>query len=339
MARPTDGPAIKAFGRRRALALIAAAAGLPLLGSERAVAKPLVWHGVALGARSTITLCHADEAVARRLLKEVLAEVRRLEGIFSLYRADSAISRLNRLGRLEAPPPEMVELLARARTVSALTGGAFDATVQPLWRLYADHFARPAADPGGPAEDERQRALARVDYRALSIGSDAIAFDRPGMAVTLNGIAQGYITDRVAALLRRAGLDHVLIDLGEIRALGRHPDARPWRAGIAEPGGFGELLHEVTLEDRALATSAGAGTRFDPAGRHHHLFDPRSGRSTRHHASVSVLAPSATLADGLSTGFSSMSGEAIATVCRELLEVRAMVFERAQSPARSRGPA
>ena len=312
---------------------MAAAAGLPLLGgSRRAAAKPLVWRGLALGARARLTLYHPDEAEARRLLASVLAEVRRLEDIFSLYRAGSAISRLNRFGRLEAPPLEMVELLSQARTISALTGGAFDPSVQPLWRLYADHFARPDADPEGPPETARRRALALVDYRALRIGSDAIAFERPGMAITLNGIAQGYITDRVAALLRRAGLNHVLIDLGELRALGRHPEARPWRAGIAAPEAPGTLLQEVALEDRALATSAGTGTRFEPAGRHHHLFDPHTGRSARQHASVSVLAPSAALADGLSTGFSSMTTQAIAEVCRKLPDTTAISFDRMGRP-------
>jgi len=309
------------------LQITAAVAGASLLpGASSARTEPLVWRGTALGAASSVTLYHPDEAAARALLADALAEVRRLEGIFSLYRADSALSRLNRDGALVAPPLELVALLGQARAISELTGGAFDATVQPLWQLYAEHFAGPNADPAGPGPAEIAAALELVDYRALQVASRAIRFARPGMAVTLNGIAQGYITDRVADLLRRAGLDRVLIDLGEIRALGRHPDGRPWTAGIAKPDGGGAMLAELALDARALATSAPAGTRFEPSGRHHHLFDPRSGRSEQGFASVSVLAPTAALADGLSTGFSSLDLEEIGAVCRRLENVAAITL-------------
>lgn len=316
-----------ALSRRRAIQVTAALAGVGLLpAASRAALKPLVWRGTALGATSSLTLYHPDEEEARRLLESVLVEIDRLERVFSLYRADSAVSRLNRDGRLEAPPLELVELLGQARSVSELTDGAFDVTVQPLWRLYADHFARPDTDPNGPGQADLARALSLVDYRAVQVSGGALAFERPGMAVTLNGIAQGYITDRVATLLRRAGFDRVLIDLGEIRALGRHPDGRPWTAGIAHPEDRHRLLHELALEDRALATSAATGLRFEPSGRHHHLFDPRSGYSVRRYDSVSVLAPSAALADGLSTGFSGMEAQAVERVCNALPDVTAIVL-------------
>ena len=191
-------------------------------------------------------------------------EITRLERIFSLYRADSALSRLNRQGRLDAPPLELVELLAFSARVSAATGGAFDVTVQPLWDLYAGHFADPAADPAGPAE---RRSLPPWHWstgarsRSTPAGSH---FSRPGMAVTLNGVAQGYITDRIADLLRGRGFDNVLVELGEIRALGRHPDGTPWRAGIADPRNPSTVLLELPLADIALATSGGYGTWFDP---------------------------------------------------------------------------
>ena len=318
-----------ALSRRRAIQVTAAVAGVGLLPAPSgAAARPLIWRGTALGAASSLTLYHPDETEGRRILESALAEVRRLERVFSLYRADSAISRLNRDGRLEAPPLELVELLGQARSLSELTEGAFDVTVQPLWRLYADHFAHADAGSEGPKQAELDRALALVDYRALRVDSGLVAFERPGMAVTLNGIAQGYITDRIATLLRRAGLDRVLVDLGEIRAVGRHPDGRPWTAGIAQPGDRTKLLEELSLEDRALATSAGAGLAFERTGHHHHLFDPRSGRSTQQHASVSVLAASAALADGLSTGFSGIKAEAIAQVCRSVSEVTAILLDR-----------
>jgi thiamine biosynthesis lipoprotein len=296
----TETPAVT---RRRALAVFGAAAGVALAAAGgRAGAVPLfTWRGSALGAPSRITLAHPDRAAAERLFALCAAEIERLEALFSLHREDSEIARLNRDAALAAPSTDMTRLLAEARRFAALTGGAFDVTVQPLWRLHAEHFAR---HPGsaGPPEDAVAAALALVDWRAVEVADDRVALARPGMAITLNGIAQGYITDRVADLLRANGIDRVLIDLGETRALGEHPDARPWKIGLVDPFApetYGEV---VELVDRAVATSGSYGTRFSADGRHHHLFAPATGRSANHHASVSVLAASATVADALSTG-------------------------------------
>ncbi|MBF0332671.1 MAG: FAD:protein FMN transferase, partial [Alphaproteobacteria bacterium] len=128
---------IGSISRRRAIAVIAAAAGLPVFLAARGVNASLVrWEGTALGASASIALYHEDEAAAREMIAECVAEVARLEGIFSLYRADSALSVLNRQGSLDAPPAELLALMGEALRFSELTGGSFDPTVQPLWRLY-----------------------------------------------------------------------------------------------------------------------------------------------------------------------------------------------------------
>ena len=289
------------LSRRRFITISAAAAGFALSGGNAKAALHR-WRGSALGADAVILLAHPD---ATRLTDAAIAEIRRLEKIFSLYRPDSAVSRLNRDGTLADPPPELVALLAECRHFVEASGGAFDVTVQPLWRLYAEHFARPGADPAGP--QDIAHVLESVDFSAVEVDTARITLRKPGMAVTLNGIAQGYITDRVAGLLRRRGLDNVLVDLGETRALGRHPDGRPWRVGLARAG------RAVDLVDAAVATSGGYGTTFDGSGRHHHILDPTNGRSAGRYAAVSVTAPRATTADALSTALSVMPpGEAAA---------------------------
>lgn len=305
--------------RRRVITIAAAAAGLALVPGTGAAAgaadRRLRWSGRALGAETTIVLHHRDQAAAERLIALCLDEIGRLEAEFSLYRADSALRRLNRDGVLPAPSHDMVRLLAESRRFGRLTGGAFDVTVQPLWALYARHFATPGADPAGPGRAAVEDALRRINYRAVAIGPEAVTLRCPGMALTLNGIAQGYITDRVADLLRRHGIDRVLIDLGEIRALGAaDADGRPWRVGVRDPFDASRVRETLEVRDEAVATSAGAGTPFDRAGRHHHLFDPRLGRSARRYASVTVTAPTATAADALSTALYSTAPAAVRRV-------------------------
>ena len=145
-----------------------------------------------------------------------------------------------------------------------------------------------------------------------SLGWDGVAYDpaaarfaRPGMAATLNGIAQGYVSDRIAALLRRRGYRDVLVDMGEIAAHGVRPDGAPWRVGVAD--GDGALVRRVSLSNRALATSApGASSIGDAA----HIFDPRGARGRRRRL-VSVSAGRAALADALSTAFCLMTAPEI----------------------------
>lgn len=302
------------FARRRFLAISAAAASVTGR-APAAAATPTVWRGQALGAAVSITLSHPDPAAAKRLLAACTSEVVRLEGIFSLYRADSAVSRLNRAGALDAPPLELVDLLGRCATFSALTDGTFDVTVQPLFRRYADHFASTNADPAGPKVDD---ALGLVDWQRVEVTPGRIALTRNGMAITLNGIAQGFITDRIADLLRAHGMTDVLVDLGELRALGRHPDGRPWRVGIR--GRAEEAA--MNLADRALAVSAGSGSPFESTGRLNHLLDPATGGCADPTRTVVVQAQEATTADAMATAFALMPQKRAHAIAEALGQVR-----------------
>ncbi|MGB3426104.1 MAG: FAD:protein FMN transferase [Castellaniella sp.] len=302
--------------RRRFLGILAASAALVGPGSLRAalntsgaLPEPVTWRGVALGADAQLQLLHPDRAHAERLVRMAVAEVHRLEQVFSLYREDSALVRLNRAGRLDAPPLDLSRLLSQSIAFGDRTGGLFDPSVQTLWDLYAARVLAGLPLPPDPAE--LRAALATVDYRAIRIEADAIVLERPGMALTLNGIAQGYITDRVTELLRANGLEHAMIDLGEARSLGSPEPGRPWRAGIADPREPSRVLETIDLSNQALATSGGYGTPLDAGGRYTHLFDPHTGQATPRWRSVTVRAPDATTADALSTAFAQMPADTI----------------------------
>ncbi len=304
--------------RRRFLSVLgasAACAALPVAqAAQRDASMPVVWKGTALGALATITLVHEDRALARAVLDDCVADVARLERVFSLYRDDSALSRLNAAGELRAPPSELVELLSTSLSMARASDGAFDPTIQPLYRLYEAHFRAPDASPAGPGADAIAQVLDLVDHRRVQVAAGRIVLGMRGMAISLNGIAQGYFTDRVADRLRREGFDDVAIDLGEARAAGRRADGNPWTAIVVDPEEPSRTLFELTMGNapgqvQALATSAGAGTRFGPDPRVHHLFDPRTGRSANRYASVSVAASRATIADGLSTVLSVVAPE------------------------------
>ncbi|ANK81461.1 MAG: hypothetical protein TEF_12105 [Rhizobiales bacterium NRL2] len=293
------------LSRRRFIGIAGAAAGLSLLpgGVPAARTRTFHWRGVALGADASIQIIHSDAREARRIIDLAVAEIERLEAIFSLYRPDSTLRRLNRDGRLSEPPMELRDILARAAVVSEVSGGVFDVTVQPLWERLARHFAE---QPDSDTLPDLDRTLTLVDWRGVRIDDHEIVFDRSGMAVTLNGIAQGYITDRVAELLHRNGVDRIALDLGETRAIGRSADGDPWRVGIPDPMRPSRLIGRLDASDRAIATSGGYGLLFDRGGRISHLMNPRNGETAPAGRSVTVVAGEACLADTWSTAFALM---------------------------------
>ena len=295
------------LSRRRVITILGAAAGLPLLpaaDTPKDTANLYRWRGTALGSPSTILLQHPDRGAAEQALAQCVAETERLEGAFSLYRSDSEIARLNRHGRLEAPSHDLLALLSQCQRFHELSGGAFNVAVQPLWNLYAGYFfGSRSPSPEGPEPRAIDRVLALVDWQAVDVTSRHICLARPGMGLTLNGVAQGYLTDRIADILRANGCDRILADLGrsEIRLVGCRPDGGAWRVGLADPLARDRVAVTLELADRCISTSGGYGTKFEVTGRHHHLFDPTTGRSAGHYIAVSVIAASTMVADALST--------------------------------------
>jgi len=267
------------------------------------------WNGEVLGAVSELSLWHTDAAFARATILKVRQEIERFERIFSLYRSDSEIARLNAAGRLAKPSPELRELVEESQRLGELSDGAFDISVQPLWRLYEAHFWSHTDTRADIDAEARDVAHALVDFRQIESGTAAIGFARAGMGITLNSVAQGYITDAIADMLRDEGFDRAVVDLGEYRTIGRHPDGHPWRIGIRNGRVPGNVDRMVELEDMALAVSGGYGTTFEPSGRFHHIFDPHTGASAHRLVDVSVIAPTATIANGLSTAIC-VAGEA-----------------------------
>lgn len=283
------------ISRRRFLCVCATAgayAAMPWTG-VLASAPLHHWNGILLGAHVSLTLAHPDQNAADSIFETCVGEIKRLENIFTLYDSYSELSQLNAYGRLQAPSPEMIDILQLSRKYHMMTGGAFDVTIKPL-------------------EDGQSTDIVGMDK--VQISPKEIRLTRPGMAITLNGIAQGYITDRITELLKAQDLNNVLVELGEKRAIGAYPSGRPWRLAVQgqkEP---------ISLIDKALATSA---TR-NPSTGQHHIFDPASGKTSQNQSEISVLAPNAAMADALSTGFLAMDQNRLAAIISTIADIEVL---------------
>jgi len=250
------------------------------------------WQGIALGAHADLRLTGLPAVEAERLLNTARAEIERLEQIFSLYRTDSDLARLNATGVLHHPQADMVELLTLVSVIHSASGGLFDPSVQPLWMAYAR--AR-----GTPDREAIAAARATLGWSRIRVSLDRIQL-APGGSLTLNGIAQGFITDKIVKLLVANGLEAGLVSVGEIAAVGGSPSGGDWPVGLADSEDA-QPDATVYLRDKAVATSSPTGTMFG-AGQAGHILNPVTGLpAISAWRRVSIIHPSAAIADGLST--------------------------------------
>lgn len=252
-----------------------------------------------LGTWVTMTSVHASEPGARAIVDAGFAEIERLEAVLSRHAQGTAMSVLNRDGRLDDPPAELLEVLARAATIHDASGGAFDPSVLPLLTLYERLYER---DAGLPADADIDRARARVGFDGVEVRPREIRFARPGMALTLDGIAKGFVVDRAVQAIAAAGAERVMVDAGgDIASGGSAVGDDPWIIAIEDPHQPGRSAGRVRLAGQAVATSGDYMQAFTQDRRHHHILDPRTGRSPEHTSSVTVTAATAMDADALST--------------------------------------
>ncbi len=259
---------------------------------------PLVWQTrplLGFGANLSLLVAHSDQALAESALDAAVADIRHVEKHMSLFNPQSALSQLNAQGFLDNPHPDLLKVLQLARAVSEKSQGAFDVTVQPLWAVFADAQALGRLPTAAAVTQARQR----TGWQHVMLDPARIRFTQPHMAITLNGIAQGFAADLVQAHWQRMGIQHALINTGEWAALGESQTGGHWRLGIADPRDAQKLMKNITLHGKSMATSADSQTAFSPDFKHHHIFNPHTGYSPLDVASVTVAADSCALADAL----------------------------------------
>jgi thiamine biosynthesis lipoprotein len=182
-----------------------------------------------MGTTATITVLHEERATARAMVETAFAEIERLERILSRQQYGTAVHRLNQFGRLPEPPAELVTILDHARHYSLLTEGAFDITVAPLIDLYAMRFVV-AGRP--PSESEIRVLRERISWKSVTVDGRGVTFEEKGTAISVDGIAKGFVVDRTCTVLAAAGADQVLVGAGGDIAAG---SAESWRVAVRDP--------------------------------------------------------------------------------------------------------
>jgi thiamine biosynthesis lipoprotein len=286
-----------------------------------------------MGTLVSVTAIHDSRGRLEDAIGRAFEEMEDVVRLLNRHDSASALSVLNDVGRISNPPLELRTVLSEALTHTARSGRAFDPTVQPLVDLFrsarggpdgstfsdpdrsgpAGSLAVPAATdrPGErrtaeaarvPSPGEIRDLMALVDPRAVTLAPGRIQLEKPGMGLTLDGIAKGYVVDRMAHVLRSSGLSDFLVDGGgDIRCAGAREDGLPWRVAVQDPKKDGVFPDVIPLSNGAVATSGSYEVFFDPQRTHHHIVSALDGGSPQWIQSVSVVAPSTMQADALAT--------------------------------------
>ncbi|MGR9087328.1 MAG: FAD:protein FMN transferase [Gammaproteobacteria bacterium] len=253
-----------------------------------------------MGTPCDIQLYAETLAKARRVAEMAVADVSRLEALYSRYRSDSFLSKINQVaaagGRIRVDD-ETAGLLNYAVTCYEQSGGLFDITSGILRRAWT--FDRGTL----PDAELIEQLLEKVGWQKLSWHNPMLEFGTAGMEIDFGGVVKEYAVDRVAALCRAEGIRHGMINLGgDIKIIGPRADGGPWRIGIRHPRRQEGLLETLRLSHGALASSGDYERCIVVDGvRYGHVLNPKTGWPVRYLASVSVVGDFCVVAGSAST--------------------------------------
>jgi thiamine biosynthesis lipoprotein len=297
----------------------------PVSVTAEQVGKALykVTHGrPAMGTFVSVTALHPSRNLADEAIGAAFEQMDQRIAVFNRFDGASAVSQLNREGRLADAPPEFSRVVGRALHYYRLSHGTFDVTVKPL----VDLLSRGTAEP-----DEREigELLELVGSKHIELSPHAVRFRRAGVGITLDGIAKGHIVDRIADCLDRHGLANYLVNAGgDIRTAGTRERGEPWAVAVQHPDKTGEFPDIIRLRAGAVATSGSYEIYFDRERKYHHIVNSRTGASPNVSASVSVLAPTAMAADALATSAFLMDPAAGLRFIGALPQCECMIIDR-----------
>lgn len=273
----------------------------------------------------------AEEAIGR-----AFQEMDRLVKLFNRFDGASAVTYLNQQGRLRDAPPEVSTVIERSLHYHEICAGAFDISVKPLLDLFQSEAGGAMAVE--PDLRELAAALELVDSRDIEMTGRTIGFKKTGMGVTLDGIAKGYIVDRMAAVLSKHRVTDYLINAGgDIRAAGTKEKRQAWTVAVQDPAKSGNFPDVVHLRDACVATSGSYEIYFDRERLFHHLVSSRTGRSPDLNTSVSIIAPSTMAADALATSVFVMDPNEALGFVESLPRCECLIIDKDGSQRRSSG--
>jgi thiamine biosynthesis lipoprotein len=253
------------------------------------------------------TLCHITlfEQGKDSVYNDIFSRIREIENLMSVNIPASDVSRINAAAGIEPVRvhEDVFMVIERAVYYAQLSGGAFDPSVGPLVSLWEIGGNNPRI----PLQTEIEEILPLINWRNIELDpvTRSVFLTHLSMSLDLGAIAKGYAADETAAIIKRAGIERAIIDLGgNIVILGERKDGKLWRVGVQNPNGNrNEYIGILQITERSVVTSGVYERFFEERGRrYHHIFSPSSGYPAESGLlSVTIITPNSMNADALST--------------------------------------
>ncbi len=270
-----------------------------------------------LGTFVTITIVHPDIMEGISALHAAFNEVHRVHDLMNAHREDSEVGALNREGYYDGVSDDTRHVIQVANHFSELSDGAFDITVLPL----LEFWKKSLLSKNVPTDSEISNRLELVDYRNIFIEDKKICFRKPGMGITLAGVAKGYAVDKAIEALSQCNIRHALVNAGgDIGSIGGKTEALPWRIAIRDPRNKTRIIDTIELYNQAVATSGTYQRPFID------IIDPKVGRFPQGVLSSTVVAKRAIDADALTTCIFILGEEKGMELARGLKGVKVFVI-------------
>jgi thiamine biosynthesis lipoprotein len=257
-----------------------------------------------LGSPFEMTVVAKDTVQGNFYIDLAVAEVKRVENLISDWIPTTQISQVNKNAGIKPVKvdKEVFDLVERAIKVSQITSGAFDisyASMDKIWKFDGSMKVM-------PTEEAVKKSVSKIGYKNIILDpkEQSIFLKNEGMKLGLGGIGQGYIADKIKALLQSKGCVSGIVNVsGDINTWGKQTDGKLWTVAIVNPMNKNKVFATFPLEDSAVETS-GSYEKFVTFNgvRYSHIIDPRTGYPAQGVVSVSVFAKQTEIADALATG-------------------------------------
>jgi FAD:protein FMN transferase len=283
-----------------------------------------------------VTVYSISEAGAKEAIDAAFARMEEITNASFGAAEGTEVFRLNRDGHIESASDDLVKLVEMSLEYNRLTGGSFDITVQPLLDLWAAGLWKETPDV---QQTRITEALELVGSDKVTVDGHNITLAKPGMKITLGGIAAGYAVDEALKVLKDKGIESALIDIGGgIGTLGSKPGGEPWTVSVVNPDDTTQKLVTFNISGgKAVTTSGNYARYFDPNKSAGHVVDPKTGYSTSNCISITIIADTCAQADALDTGIFVLGPEDGMKLIESIKTVQGLMVDNDRNILRSSG--
>jgi FAD:protein FMN transferase len=283
-----------------------------------------------MGNRFEITVVSDDASWAEERIDDAVAEISRIEKLLTTFSETSQTAAINRMAGIQPVKvdKEVFDLIHRSLKISSLTQGAFDISYgsidKSLWNFDVNMTSL-------PSKETAKEMVRLINYRNIILDekNSTVFLKEKGMRIGFGGIGKGYAADKAKNLLQQKGVESGVVNAsGDLVTWGRQPDGKPWTVGIANPYAKFQPISYLDISNMAIATSGNYEKYAVINGKKYsHTIDPKTGLPVSGIKSVTIICPSAELADAMATPVMVMGVKAGLNLANQMKQIACIIID------------